>query len=68
MSPTPVRLAVAGMSHGHVIWLLRNLQRTDPDVVGFWEPDAALAQRYAARFGFSPELVFSDLDAMLDTL
>lgn len=68
MSQPPVRLAIAGMSHGHVIWLLRNLRRMDLDVVGFWEPDQTLAQRYAAQFGFSPTLVHRDLDAMLDRL
>jgi predicted dehydrogenase len=65
---TPVRLAIAGLSHGHVIWLLRNWQRSDLDVVGFWEPDQALAQRYAERYNFPIDLVYSDLDTMLETV
>ena len=43
----PVRTAIAGLSHDHVIWLLRNWQRDDLEIVGFWEPDSVLAQRYA---------------------
>ena len=65
---TPVRTAIAGMSHGHVVWILRNWQRKDLDIVGFYEPDRALAQRYAEEFKFPIELVFSDLDSMLDTV
>jgi predicted dehydrogenase len=58
-------MAIAGMSHGHVAWILRNWQRKDLEIAGFWEPDQALAQRYAALFEFPLELVYSDLDTML---
>lgn len=68
MSQTPVRLAIAGMSHGHVIWILRNWQRKDLDLVGFWEPDQTLAKRYAEEFKFSLDGVYNDLDAMLDAV
>lgn len=64
----PVRIAIAGMSHGHVVWILRNWQRKDLNIVGFYEPDRALAQRYAEEFKFPLELVYSDLDRMLDTV
>jgi len=63
---TPVRTAIAGMSHGHVVWILRNWQRKDLDIVGFCEPDHALAQRYAKEFKFPLERVYDNLDAMLD--
>ncbi|MEM7342599.1 MAG: Gfo/Idh/MocA family oxidoreductase [Chloroflexota bacterium] len=62
----PVRTAIAGMSHGHILWLLRNWQREDLDIVGFWETDRDLAERYAAQFNFPLELVYDDLDVMLD--
>ena len=65
---TPVRTAIAGLSHGHVIWILRNWQRADLDIVGFYEPDQALAQRYAKEFKFPLEWVYSDLEAMLDAV
>jgi predicted dehydrogenase len=65
---TPVRTAIAGMSHGHVDRLLRNWQRKDLVIAGFWEPDRALAERYADQFKFPLEWVYSDLDTMLDTV
>jgi predicted dehydrogenase len=65
---TPVRMAIAGLSHGHVVWLLRNWQRNDLEIVGFWEPDRALAQRYAEQYQFPLEWVYRDLDAMLDAV
>jgi predicted dehydrogenase len=65
---TPVRLAIAGLSHGHVVWLLRNWQRNDLDIVGFWEPDRALAQRYAEQYQFPLDWVYHDLDAMLEAV
>ncbi len=64
----PVRTAIAGLSHDHVIWLLRNWQRNDLEIVGFWEPDRVLAQRYAERYTFPLERVYGDLDVMLDTV
>jgi predicted dehydrogenase len=64
----PIRMAIAGMNHGHVTWILRNWQRKDIEIVGFWEPDHELAQRYAAQFNIPAEMLFSDLEGMLDTL
>src|SRR5258706_16392969 len=64
----PVRTAIAGLSHDHVTWLLRKWQRNDLDIVGFWEPARALAQRYAEQYTFPLERVYSDLDAMLDAV
>ena len=66
--PAPVRIALAGLSHDHVFWLLRHLKRPDVVVVGIWETDRALAARYAAQFGLAPELIYPDLAAMLDAV
>ena len=63
---SPVHMAIAGMSHGHVNWILRSLQRDNLQIVGFWEPNRALAERYAAQYNFPLELVYADLDALLD--
>lgn len=62
----PVRMAIAGMSHGHVNWILRTLHRDNLEIVGFWEPNRSLAERFAAEYHFSLDLVYSDLDALLD--
>ena len=49
---TPVRIAVARITHDHVGWIL---SRNKPDVVlaGIYEPDTALAQRYAKKYNFT---------------
>ena len=65
---TPVRIAIAGLSHDHVTWILRNWQRNDLDIAGFWEPDQALVQRYAEHYAFPMERAYHDLDAMLDAV
>jgi len=64
----PVRMAIAGMNHGHVVWILRNWQRPDLDIAGFYEPDQDLARRYAEEFQFPLERVYSDLETMLDAV
>jgi predicted dehydrogenase len=63
---TPVRVAVAGITHGHVPWILNRKNKTDIILVGIYEPDSDLAHRYAKRFGFSTDLIYRDLDKMLD--
>jgi predicted dehydrogenase len=65
----PVRIGVAGLSHDHVYGLLREMSNAQSEiqVVGFAEPDAALAKAYFQRFQIDPALIFNDLEAMLDT-
>jgi predicted dehydrogenase len=63
----PLRLAVAGMVHGHVEGVLSRAARgTDVTLVGVYEPDGALFQRLAAKYGIDPSLRFDDLAAMLE--
>ena len=64
--PPPLRVGVVGLVHGHVGWILRAMQRTDIEVVGIAEPNRALAQRYAEQYGFSMDLVYDDLETMLE--
>ena len=64
----PVRLAVAGITHGHVPLILDRKGKTDIDLVGVYEPNTELAQRYAKKYGFSPALIYNDLAKMLDAV
>lgn len=64
-TPLPVRMAIAGMSHDHVKWILRTLQRDNLEIVGFWEPNRALAERYTAEYQFPLNLVYAHLETML---
>src|ERR1700730_9037349 len=60
-----VRLAVAGITHGHVAWILGRKEKTDISLVGIYEPDKDLARRYAQKYNLSQDLFFSNLGKML---
>ena len=61
----PVRVALAGITHDHVGWIL---SRKKPDIilVGIYEPNKELAQRYAKRYSIDPAIFYNNLDKMLD--
>ncbi|HET8546458.1 MAG TPA: Gfo/Idh/MocA family oxidoreductase [Bryobacteraceae bacterium] len=66
--PQPLRLAIAGLVHGHVDGFLRAASnRTDVRIVGVFDADAALRRKYAEKYGLSESIFFTDLPAMLDT-
>lgn len=62
----PLRVAIAGMVHGHVEGFLQHsLHRADIQIVGIAEPDQQVAARYAAQFNLDRGLLFTDLEGML---
>jgi predicted dehydrogenase len=62
----PLRVAIAGMVHGHVAGFLGPaLKRSDIQIVGIAEPDQQLARRYAKQFGLDAQLLYTDLEQML---
>jgi predicted dehydrogenase len=62
----PLRLVVIGLVHGHVEGVLWNArEREDMDIVGVYEPDRALFDKYKAKYGLEDGLYFDDLDRML---
>ena len=63
----PLRVAIAGMVHGHVEGFLQHsLHRPDIQIVGFAEPDNQVAMRYVAQFSLDRSLIFTDLEDMLE--
>lgn len=62
----PVRIAIVGMSHGHVGWILGRPDRGDVQIVGIYETDQQLIDRLARQYHFDKSLVHGDLNAMLD--
>ena len=65
----PLRVAIAGLAHGHVSGFLRGARnRKDIQIVGVFDPDATLGARYAKEYSFATDIVFSDLGAMLDRI
>jgi predicted dehydrogenase len=65
-SGKPVRVAVAGLTHSHVHWILGRPAQADIELVGIYEPNRDLAERFAQRHGYKMELVYSDLNQMLE--
>ena len=60
------KITVAGMDHGHVFWILKNMTRPDVEFVGFYDANAELSGRYAQEFNIDPSIVYNDLNLMLD--
>ncbi len=66
-APTPIRVVVARLTHDHVgrVW---SVPHPDVEIVGVYEPNAALVNRLAEKFGFSRGIVYSDMKKMLDAV
>ena len=63
----PLRLAIAGLEHGHVSGFLRNAKASgDVQIVGVFDPDEKLRANYAKTFGLPADILFSHLDEMLN--
>jgi predicted dehydrogenase len=63
----PLRLAIAGLVHGHVATFLSAARtRKDVQIVGVFDPNPALTASYGKSNGLAAELLFNDLTAMLD--
>lgn len=66
-SPAPLRLAMAGLVHGHAAGFLGRYQnRADIDLVGIAEPDRDVAARYLKQFHLDPATIDHSVEAMLD--
>ena len=63
----PLRLAIAGLVHGHVSGFLKSAQaRNDVQIVGVYEPDPLLLRSYGEKYNLPRETLFTDLNQMLD--
>ena len=66
-SSKPLKLGVIGFHHDHVFGFFRNyLQRTDIDIVGYVEPDKALAEKVAQRYHLDPKIIYPTLDELIE--
>ncbi len=65
--PKPLRLAIAGLVHGHVGGFLRSYKNNAHlNLVGVFESDTALQRQYAKQYSLPEALFFTDLSKMLD--
>jgi len=63
----PLRIAVIGLTHGHVEGVLGQARdRGDIEIVGVWDPDRALFDRLKGPYALDDDLYFDDMNAMLD--
>lgn len=62
----PFRIGVAGLTHGHVAWVLGRAHDGDIDIVGIAEPDRALAERYLRQYNLPMTLWFATVEEMID--
>jgi predicted dehydrogenase len=62
----PMRLAIAGLSHGHVGWAFNRSDKNDSELVGIYETDQKLVNSFAEKYKLNKNLFFNDLDKMLD--
>jgi len=64
-SQQKLKIGVAGLTHGHVGWILEANKRTDIEIVGIAEPNKELAERLTRQYGISMDLVYNNLEEML---
>ncbi len=63
----PIRVAIVGLVHDHVIGFLGQLPKhKEVELVGIVEPDAGLVAKYEKRYGLAHDLFFSSTDAMVE--
>lgn len=65
-NPKPLRVGIAGLTHGHVHWILGAADRGDLEVVGIAEPNRELAERLLRQYRIPLELLYTGLPEMLD--
>jgi predicted dehydrogenase len=64
-SNSEIKLGIAGLTHGHVGWILDAMKKGDVKVVGIAESNREVAQRYAKEYGFPISLVYPTLEEMV---
>ena len=64
----PLRLAVAGTSHGHSGWILGKKDSSQVVVAGIFETNAVLVDKHLKRYGLPANLFYKNLEQMLDAV
>jgi scyllo-inositol 2-dehydrogenase (NADP+) len=61
----PMRVAVVGLVHDHVNWILGRENKGDIEIVGIAEPDLPLAEKYSKKYGYNMSIVYSTIEEMI---
>ncbi len=62
----PVRLAVAGIAHGHNGWILGRKNDAAVQLVGIYEPNKELVKKMMDKYHLDPALFYDDINKMLE--
>jgi predicted dehydrogenase len=62
----PLRVAVVGLVHAHVHWILGREKKGDIEIVGIAEPNRQLAEAYSKQHGYSMNIVYSSMEEMVE--
>ncbi|HEY6270264.1 MAG TPA: Gfo/Idh/MocA family oxidoreductase [Candidatus Acidoferrum sp.] len=66
MDEGPLRVALAGLVHGHALGFFDQFQkRADLQVVGIAEADGQLVAQFEKKYGLAPSIFYPDLAEML---
>jgi glucose-fructose oxidoreductase len=66
MDERPLRVALAGLVHGHAFGFFDQFQkRADLQVVGIAEADGQLVAQFEKKYGLVPSIFYPDLEEML---
>ena len=64
---TPLRVGIVGLVHGHVQGFFEHsLHNPEIEIVGIAEPDQSLASQYSKKYDLAQNLLFPDLEKMLE--
>ena len=63
-----LQVAIIGLTHDHVHWILGREKFGDVDIVGIVEPNNELAKRYSKRHGYTMDIVFNTMDEMMEAV
>ena len=61
----PLRIGIAGLTHGHVHWILRAVQQGEVELAGIAEANTELANRLMKQYDIKPSFLYSRVDEML---
>lgn len=62
---TPLKIGVAGLTHGHVHWILGRAEIGDIEIVGISEPNADLADKLIKQYNLPRDLIYTSLEEMV---
>jgi predicted dehydrogenase len=62
----PLRVAVVGLVHDHVNWILSRENKGDIEIVGIVESNRSLAEEYSKKHGYNMNIVYSTMEEMIE--